>query len=445
MMTVLSFTVSHRGSISQSIDIQAYKNTITPAYSALRYSEAYVLYKHAKSYNKATVPMPKDREKLTPYQKRLADSIIKLSAGLPIKPMAEISGREVAEFIKSNNLTDDNVRELRNFWMYCRDRGVYSGGNPFPETKSSKRTRQGAMRGAFVANELSDDQIDESFELIMQHPGGENCAVGLQLWAGLDVKTVVALRWKDVVFHDNADFTTIILLQNDNAGATHIYTRPILPQASRMLHMMHDIATECEDNEEVNESFVVCKDNGKPFTADEIVKSTKRFIKNLDKDNRFSTMKGTAVAMSTRIMNNTYRGILIRKCGLTDDTYTFKFLCGESLSTDVSSDHYISFTDKDAQARLFALLKVAGPVQSFQNRMEEIDEGEYVRYRIYPPTTAHTAVLNAKLVFENAESFTIESEHGVTGDLTVRRIDENGKKKRKPRKKKITDGQNDNK
>lgn len=157
----------------------------------------------------------------------------------------------------------------------------------------------------------------------------------------------------------------------------------------------------------------------------------------------FSTMKGTAVAMSTRIMNNTYRGILIRKCGLTDDTYTFKFLCGESLSTDVSSDHYISFTDKDAQARLFALLKVAGPVQSFKNRMEEIDEGEYIRYRIYPPTTAHAAVLNAKLEFENAESFTIESEHGVTGDLTVRRIDENGKKKRKPRKKKITDGQND--
>ena len=150
----------------------------------------------------------------------------------------------------------------------------------------------------------------------------------------------------------------------------------------------------------------------------------------------FAELKEPHLAVSRKLLSNTYHYNLLFKCNLKDDEYTVKFLRGESLSDDTSSDNYISFTDDDANRRLYCAIKVAKPVEDYDcDSVKQQTVGNNNEFRFCPKRSDCNTGVSAQIHLPPGERIEISKcPHGLTGDVTVRGVDSHGKRKRKGKK-----------
>ena len=397
--------------------------TITPGLAAYLYGRRYIDITH--------------NIKRQERKEMLFNRLLKSYSLMPSTPMSEYSMAMMSAFLKQNSIGESTQRELSRFWAYCIDKGYCVGASPFRRLKDRKMSAQ-SRRDRAIRSSILSEQIQETlYNRIMERPDGAGCAIALQLWAGLAPKEIPSLCWRDIVFDPgDPDYVRIRLYYPDTAGYTHIYTRPVFPQAARILYLLYRQAHLKNQSEEALQNAPVAPlqtDHSKPISADDIVKRSSTLLRDCGvSEETFANLKSPGTAVSRRLLKNTYRDNLTRKCGLQNDPYTVKFLCGESLSGDTSSDHYISFTDDDAARRLYTLMRVLAPEERWDSAPQcSIDEQRQAAvYTILPFSTKHCAAVRLRMILMPGESFVLECAHGVTGDVVVREMNEDGTPKR---------------
>ena len=397
--------------------------TITPALAAHLYGENYINISHSSSS--------------TERKKAIYNKLLKCYTAMPPIAMSQFSMKKMSAFLKGHAFGKKILRDLAGFWDYCIAKGHCTGGSPFQLLQKRRISAKAHKNRAMSASVLSEQTQDALFAKALTHPDGPTISAVLQLWAGLDPKEIETLRWKDILFDEaEPDYVRVVLYHPDTAGYTHIYTRPVFPQAARILWLRREqIKSEFRTENALQNAPVAStlSDIRVPLKSEDIVKRSSTLLRDCGVlEETFAHLKEPGMAVSRRLFKNTYRSNLIQKCGLADDPYTVKFLCGESLSGDTSSDHYISFTDEDASYHLYTLMHILAPEKRYDTApiTQQDEKGKTVEYTINPYSSRHCAAVECRLVLMPGETFMMECTHGVTGDVVIREIEEDGKPKR---------------
>ena len=360
----------------------------------------------------------------------------------PERPMAEYSGSDMKKYLIEKNVCAGTIEELRKFWLYCLDRGICLGSDPFPEKHKRKPTADALINKAVRPDELSEETQDKVYEQCMNTCDAAACATALILWGGLSLDEALKMKWKHIIFDkDDHDLATILLLKSDYAGATHIFNHPLFVQGARILRNRYSLLCESHGGAQLANKLILChgSSDDKALSRNALIKSISTLLRSCGVLNKtFAELKSPGKAVSIRLLTNTYRANLIRKCGLEKDIFTVKYLCGESMRGNTSCDSYISFSDDDAIFRQYSLIKITKPTVDYDNRYEEtvLPDGA-TRYQIFPQNSKHCAGVTARMLLPPGGEIRIKDcLHGVDGDITVRAVGPDGKPKRKSRKKK---------
>lgn len=113
-------------------------------------------------------------------------------------------------------------------------------------------------------------------------------------------------------------------------------------------------------------------------------------------------------------------------------------MMGLSLSGSVTDDHYSSFVSELATERIFTALKAAGPLENIEQPGTPIicKDGQE-RYTITPENTRQRIGVVADITLQPGEEIEIICQHGVSGSISARAVDEYGNRKRAVRKKQV--------
>ena len=324
------------------------------------------------------------------------------------------------------------LRLLVSFWDYCLAKGICVGANPFPSPQKRKVSATTKQARALVPDELSIRQQDILFtKLISEEVSGDSCGIALMLWGGFSAKDACAFNWGDIIFNqEQPDFVRVRYYQNDKAGATHDYTRPLFPQATRILLRRYRELTIKYTPETLLKCPIVStkQSHRKAITANALTQYGAMLLRRIGvSEEALIKLKMPRVAFSSRIFHNTYVKNLVQRCGLANDPGTVNFMLGQSLSGSVTDDHYSSFVSELAAERIFTALKAAGPLEDIEQPETPIiyKDGQE-QYTIAPENTRQRIGVVADITLQPGEESEIVCPHGVSGSIRVRTITETG-------------------
>lgn len=400
---------------------------ITPAVAAVLYSEDYLAVNH-RSASDST-------------RKTYGKTIKNHYAAMPAIPMAKMTTTKIKQYLDSHPVGSNTLRLINGFWAFCLAKGICIGVNPFPDTKKRKLSATTKQARALVPDELSIKQQDALFTKLMSGEiSGDSCGIALMLWGGFSAKDACTFSWRDIIFNqEQSDFVQVRYYQNDKAGATHDYTRPLFPQAARILCRRYETLTVQYTSEDLAKCPVVSTKQSykKAMTASALTQFGAMLLRTIGvSEETLMKLKMPKVAVSGRIFYNTYVKNLVQRCGLANDPGTVNFMLGLSLSGSVTDDHYSSFVSELATERIFTALKAAGPLEDIEQLEEQIilEDGR-TQHIIVPENTRQRVGVVANIILQPGEEIEITCPHGVSGSISARAVDENGKRKRAARKK----------
>ena len=177
---------------------------------------------------------------------------------------------------------------------------------------------------------------------------GRYVAATLVKDAGFSAKEACALQWGDVIFNDNSyGYVCIRLRRDDIAGATHDFTRPVLPFEGEVLHRRYDYLCTQYSSAELAEMPVASLGTNpkKALTNKTLASFCKAILLNsgfagfANQVQQDSEKHGAGV--NILLKNYTYK--LSHYCGLYADKSDVRFLLGKSVAKDVTADNYRSF------------------------------------------------------------------------------------------------------
>lgn len=404
------------------------KETITPTFAFAAYGSTFIKHKYTSS------ALEDDTKQK--YFNRLRDWYMRM----PDIPMSDFSKSQMSSFLEKYHVSKTVQLVLEEFWMYCIDKGIAPNNNPFPLKEKRNRSGKELSDKAKRPDILSENTQKQIYDVCINNPDSIACAVALMLWGGLQAYKAEKLLWKEILFDTNdPDLAILLLTEPDRAGATHIYNRPFFVQATRILRMRYEQLLNEYSEEFLKNTPVVCsfKDITKPMSNSTLIKHINTLLLSCGVLKKtFAELKEPHLAVSRKLLSNTYHHNLLFKCNLKDDEYTIKFLRGESLSDDTSSDNYISFTDDDANRRLYSAIKVAKPVEDYDcDSVKHLTVGNNNEFQFSPKRSDCNTGVSAQILLLPGERIEIKDcPHGLTGDVTVRGVTSDGKRKRKRKK-----------
>ena len=255
-------------------------------------------------------------------------------------------------------------------------------------------------------------------------------------------KIACGFNWGDLVFDsERPDYVRVKYQLNDLAGATHNFIRPVLPAGALILSARHTELAQEHSEESLAKMPIVSQltDPTKRMSADALVQLASiklRTIGITNADLAELREEDDRTAVSRRILLNTYKKLIVVHCSLQDDPGTANYLQGLSLQDDVTSDHYTSFSTDKAGERLYTIGRSTMPqfdIPQLAEREQRLDGS--VQYNFCPDHTRQRVGIVGEFMLNPGETATILCSHGVTGSVTARAIDADGKPRRKPRKK----------
>lgn len=355
------------------------------------------------------------------------------------KPMCEISKQMAQKAI--NKFPKGTIKILIRFWEFCLNRGYCTGPCPV-ECKSDGKKRKSAaslQKKAQIPSVLPATVDERLYQALIQDAAenGLSCATALERYGGFSPKDVTKMKWGDIFFDSNdPDLVRVRHILEENAGATHDYTRPIMVQGARILRVRYNKLLESFDEEQMKKYPVVSKAGNprKAVTADDIVRHDRQQLRFAGLEELFfEVLKESKMAVSRKLVHNSYENDLYHKCGLTSGSADALFLCSKSLRGDVTGDHYTSMTDCHGQDLLYARVKLAGPVEPIPKQEITGDEKSTV---ISPDATDQ--VVDAKIVVTIPPGGRIDlsSRYGCNGSFSARSIAADGHVRRKSSRKK---------
>lgn len=144
---------------------------------------------------------------------------------------------------------------LSKFWKYCHGKGLCVGTNPFEvhlDTLSkSKKTPSQMQKRSLLYTALPETIARELDEVISKKvKDGRYAGFALVKEAGFPSSEACRLAWRDVEFMPEAeDFVCVRIRRDEISGATHDFTRPVMPFGGLILlrRYKHLLETYSED------------------------------------------------------------------------------------------------------------------------------------------------------------------------------------------------------
>lgn len=403
-------------------------DTITPAVAAIQYVDEFIRVCHKNL-------MPRS---MVDYRSR----IIGACAALPHLAMSQYTKKTAKAFWENAAVSKQTKALVRSFLGFCLARKICEGSNPFPPIEKRKKSPKAKQKQAKCPDELSFSQQDAMFEQMYPTHTGGDCGISLQLWGGFSAKIACGFNWGDLVFDpERPDYVRVKYQMNDLAGATHNFIRPVLPAGALILSARHTELAQKYSEESLEKMPIVSQltDPTKRMSADALVQlaTTKlRTIGITNADLADLREDDDRTAVSRRLLLNTYKKLIVVHCGLQDDPGSANYLQGLSLQDDVTSDHYTSFSADEAGERLYTIERSTMPQFDIPQpaEYEQCPDGS-VQYNFSPDHTRQRVGVVGELTLNPGDVVTILCPHGVTGSVTARAIDSEGKPRRKSRKK----------
>lgn len=408
----------HADLIHRRLKTSSRPDTIIPCVAAALYAEDYVAINHRNTANNTQKT----------YSKAIRDNYVLM----PAIPMAKMTTTKIKQYLDSNPVGSNTLRLLNGFWAFCLTKGICIGVNPFPDTKKRKLSATTKQARALVPDELSIKQQDALFTKLMSgEVSGDSCGIALMLWGGFSAKLARGFVWGDILFDcGEPDFVRVIYHQDDKAGATHDYTRPLFLQAARILRRRYEaLAVQYSPKDLAKYPIVSTKQScKKAMTVNALTQYGATLLRTIGvSEEALMNLKMPKVAVSGRIFHNTYVKNLVQRCGLANDPGTVNFMLGQSLSGSVTDDHYSSFVSDLASERIFTALKASGPLEDIeQPETPIIYKDGREQYTIAPENTRQRVGAVTDIILHPGEELEIVCPHGVSGSIRARAITDKG-------------------
>ena len=405
---------------------------ITPVIAAALYAEDY-LQINKKGCSENT---------LKAYKK----SILNFYVALHDTPMSQFSPTQMKKILRDASVGRTKLKLLSDFWQYCVDKPICHGKNPFPATEKRKQSPETLLKKATRPDELDSKIQAALYVYAVTHAEKDStiCALALKLWAGFSDKDICAMTWADVLFDFNdPDKVRINYHQDNKARATHNYTRPIMPQAARVLNLRYERLCKEIDPENLLSYPIVSmkKSPRKAMPSAMIAQNCGIILRSVGvKEATFAILKGAngekIPAVSSRLLLNTYKKNIVLYSGLGDDQGRSSFLMGNSLKHLVTDDHYTSYTDTEAVECFYQILSRLQPdLPTDGPEFTKTSNEHYDTMEFKPSRTSKAVGIVGDITLQPGEEVEILCPHGAIGSLVARAITPNGlKRKSGPRK-----------
>ena len=387
------------------------------------------------------------KEKYEQYKR----NILSICFLLPHIPMADFTYSIMSKAISSAKVSQQKEQLLKKFWLFCIQSGICIGVLPFAEEKKRKPSPEVSIRNATRPSMLSLEDQDNSYNLIYPDPTGGDCGYALMAWGGFSAKDSCPLCWRDVIWcNGHTDYVRIRFSRPDLAGATHDYTAPIFPFGARILRKRYETLRLQYSEDELNNMPIVSQitDPTKAMSPDALVQHTTMRLRTIglqyEAIRNLRQSEGTTIAVSRRLLKNTFLHNVYFLCALAEEEGTAKFLAKESLSNNTTDDYYTNFADEEAGERLFAYMSVVIPEETIppvEENPKRLPNG-HLRYTYSPDTTRQRIGHVGHYTLRPGEEIIIRCPHGVKGSVTTRGYNDDGTLRRKSKKKQygITQG-----
>lgn len=426
---VESMLYKYRESIYHSIRESVDDRTMTPVFAIMLYFRNFLLQNGSKL----------TEETMKTHKAILLDVFRDSSR----KPMRNFIQRDFKQNKKYDKLSKERKRLLHGFWAYCLENGIcVKMDNPIPLPEKRTESVESLKKKASTPKTLSDEQVQSVYNYCVEHATGLSCALCLML-NGYPADFVEQLQWKDIVFSEQM---VIVKRRINHNKATKDYSRPCNDMLAQTLRNRHEILSK-NYSKSVLMNMPVAGSPKNPrasITNKRIVEQITEVLKGVGVSHEvFQNMKKKdSTAVAKRLLQNTYRHLVYAHMGIQTDKGTKEFLQGQPLSS-VTNDNYTSFTSPEAMDRLLVIQNRSLPGRELPGttKITELDD-EYALVEIQPNRTDRTLEVRVEGIIGDGKQIEVSADHGVSADYSVRELNEDGSRKRAPKKnKKILSGE----
>lgn len=403
------------------------------------------LNNHATSFFREYHPRTKERTR-----KDYIANMRRFLASLPAEPMASFTARQIEIKLDEKKPGTRVQKHLHEFWGYCLDHKICSGDNPFPQAKEERQSPRALQNKVGKARSMPLDMQDRLIELLLKSATAYDCIVALML-SGFELEDAVYMTWRRVLFDEKRDdYTRILFSRPDLAGSTHNFTRALFPGAALVLRKRFTQLCKNQPVEKVLDRLIVgrnlpekkkiatnksaCSEEDEKaseimesfrLVRDDIVRYANKVISMVDSDGILvATRRGKKPgeeSAARKLLRNTCKADVAEMVDLANEPGTYKFLLGQALGHDSSSDDYASFTSEEGARHLYDLLRPLGPNVDITQvpSMEILDDGR-VLYRIRPKRTRERAGVVIRTNVKKGEMLEVRCDHGVVGKVEAK-------------------------
>lgn len=427
--------IDHAVLLTRELQKSIRAETITPGVAAVLFSDNFV----ATNFRNENEEMAK----------RHAQRIKEVFSMMPSIPMVEYKHATITNFLKSQNISQNMHRTIFQFWEYLILKGHISGSNPVPLLKKKKSSSGSKQRNAQKLTELTVPQQDALYDLMMRKSlCGGDCGVALLTWSNLPAGKEI-LRWKDVIMDPaRRDFVLIKYRRDDLAGATHSFVQPQPIQVARILWKQKEkLLVKYQHHELLNMPVIALQKNPKKaMKMSALIQYAGTLLRSIGIEEKYFAAKNKVekTAVAKQILQMTHQKNIYQRYGLDGDEGTKQYLQLESLRKSVTDDNYVSFSDEDAQGRIYVVQLAIRPQEKLprdEMKTESLPDS-ISKFTISPEHTRERVGLVGTFEVPPGATITIRCPHGVTGEYRAREIKKDGTLKRKSKKQSYTDMSN---
>lgn len=337
---------------------------------------------------------------------RKLHKLTRLAAALEGENMESVTVSTLeAVYPKLGSSADDIFKLGYQFWEYCQSRSMISK-NPFVDYytlhSASTKTPEKALNRALTPRSLPDsvDQLLDERICSADPLDPGPTALLLCKHLGLNVPQMLELSWSNFVFDSPVPGAAQLLFRIDDiAGATHDFSHPVAAFPAAELRRRHQAYLKSKSgaqfvlqalpNPQERSSSGKKRAPAQPssaFLRNHILKALKDSGMGQDS---LTMDRQTLYGVGVSTLQAHYRYHLIHQCGLDRDSGLFRFLALRSVASDVTSDHYRSFTSPDGQRHLLNALARLSPSSATQDSAIHSSEQDGITTTVIPPAATN--------------------------------------------------------
>ena len=363
--------------------------------------------------------------------KAYRSTLNKAVAAFSITPISAINEKAIRKIQQNNNtqLTEKELHLLSRFWSYLIEKHGLSVENKIAQYLEDKPKVKDGNKNAKKHGTRTWLATDEEYifntklnELISKDT--IYLIIILALHAGLNSEQIRMLQWQDILFDpDDPDYVRIRITRS-LATATSDYTRPVFLFAAAALRKIHDTVAAQHSDSDIGDQYVI-NANGKPLSQKEITDFIRKtlLVHNVNNTIYYAAKEeNKRSAAGITLLLNTYKYKVSELCGLQSDPAAIKYLCAMSLCTDVTADHYRSFSCAEGQRKLYIAMRRVGsglkPSATSRATVTttQVDGGYLIRIEANDSSKIVNASFDLKVA--PGDSIVLDGKFGVEGKVT---------------------------